>query len=761
MRLSTVLGFLAGMSLIAVAPPPPMPWPVVLFVLLFLGRCVHFSRVSLPAGVLSWLVVGWLWVLCVAQLQWSHRLNADEPIDAQLEGRVVGLPVIESERVKFEFVPEANPWGLQRLQLHWYSETDDAFDPSITDGFKAGQRWRLDARLKSPQGLVNAAGFDYAKWLFRHGIDATGTVRTGVRLGGAAHTPVDRLQNLRQRLAGDIETWFAAPRHAALVQALVIGDKSGFDDADFTLFRETGTAHLMAISGLHIGIAALLGGLLGRALFFFWPMRRINRSTVQTVAALLFAVLYALLAGLSVPTLRALIMLSVYGVLRLSRRAFTPWDVWGWALFLVLLFDPLSVLDAGFWLSFVAVGVLMLAFAGARKPSGGAALVAFLRAQWVLLIGLAPLSLLLFGQLQLLSPWVNLLAVPLVSLALVPLIFIAVLLGLLLGAMPEILRLVIEWLCVQLLGFLQWVHQLDAGLLSLPVLNGWHAALLLLCVVVLLLPRAVPQRWLALLLLLPLLTARREMPAPGDFRLTLFDVGQGLAALVETRSQTLLYDVGGRSRSGFNMADAVLLPWLRKNGAGPIDVLVLSHADTDHAGAREALLSAWPVRRVLDTFGTGEACVYPLEWSVDGVRFSVLSPYNLDPYFGNNSSCVLRVQGAHGALLLSGDIEEAVEYRLLQQHPEVLPADVLLVPHHGSRSSSSAAFIAAVAPKLALNSSARGNPFGHPAADVLQRYSERGIEWLDTAQAGMTRVDFTAAGLQVHSLGIAQRRVWR
>ncbi len=798
--LAHAVAFLAGAALWLWLPAIE---PDMLVTAALVGGAVAIAlfwagRSGFPAGLLRsfWPVVfflaGFTWS---GQAMWHQRQVLEETgrlIQASgrertLTGTVSGLPVRDERRLRFVLRSEEEP--PRRYLLSW-------FDPAAS--VHPGQRWRLRVKLRPPHGYINPGSFDYPRWLFRQQIVATGWVRSGEFLSGPE--PGDLLAGIhkaRENIRQWLHDTLPDSRARALLQALLIGDRSALDVADFVMFQRTGTAHLIAISGLHIGLAALLGAGLGFLIFFLWPSQRRPRPVVQAVLGMLCATAYAALAGFSVATVRALVGVVVVSVAVMMRRRLSAWDIWATALLLVLFLDPMAVLDTGFWLSFAAVAVLIAAFV--RPPAhavtnldtearqfGKARWLSWLaslgRAQLAVWLGLLPLSLVFFYQLSLLAPLVNLVLIPVLTVTLVPLLGLALLVHGVIGSfgMDELLLRGANTLAHWLVSLLQSLADWPQAVWPVPVPPAWWFVLWVPALVGWLLFRAWQWRLTALVVLVSLLWLLRwfgvtsdtdktglKLLDDGNFSVHVLDVGQGLSVLVETREHRLLYDTGAAFDTGFNLADAVLLPYFYQRGIRYLDTLVLSHRDNDHAGAASVLRRAVPVGKVLSTFPFPQThdCVTGVAWTWNGVEFTVLSPYNMKPYLGNNSSCVLRVSSSSGSVLLTGDIGQAVEYRLVQAHRrgEVdVRSDVILVPHHGSATSSSATFIDTVAPRVAVNAAGFMNPFGHPKPDVVERYRQRRIQWLDTREQGMIRLFFGKNGLRV-STHAAQRgqRVWR
>jgi len=710
-----------------------------------------------------------------------------QALPAALEGRDLRLTGIVAA------MPEPAPWGTrfrfavehaERLakgdsgpgvtvpplvELNWPGPRSGARAAAPPLPMQAGERWALTARLKAPHGLRNPHGFDQELWLWEQGVQATGYVRLGKaqtrpqRLAQTGRYPVARLrQQLRDAVvAPHTGLADAAPdpdwqRARGVVAALVVGDQNAIAARDWELFRATGVAHLMSISGLHITLFAwLAAALLG------WTWRRSARCclwlpapTVALAGGVLLALGYALLSGWGLPAQRTVAMLGVVTGLRLAGLRW-PWhQVWLLALAAVVLADPWALWQPGFWLSFVAVGVLFAA--SARAPDGPQGLRArglvLLRTQAVITLALTPLGVLLFGQVSLVGVLANLLAIPWVTLVVTPL----ALLGM---CWPPLWQL--ATLCVLPLGaLLSWLAQWPAAQWFPPAAPAWAALAAVAGGIWLVLRLPWPLRLMGLPLLLPALWWQPARPAPGSFTLLAADVGQGNAVLVRTHSHGLLYDTGPRHGPDSDAGQRVLLPLLRALGQR-LDVLMLSHGDNDHIGGAASVLRAQPwtaLRGASDPAWPASlqrsvtACVAGQRWEWDGVAFEVLHPLGATAPLPapllkgkprrpaqaapNTRSCVLRIVGANGAAaLLAGDIERAQEAALLAARAP-LRADWLLVPHHGSKTSSSAEWIAAVAPRHALVQAGYRNRYGHPAAPVLQRYRAQGVTVVTSAGCG-------------------------
>lgn len=709
------------------------------------------------AAGLACAVFGFCWAALLAHGRLADALPAEwEGRDIALTGIVADLPQALSRGERFtlavESVETAGARVPARLLLSWYRGREAAEAADAEAGaasvplLRPGERWRLVVRLKRPHGSANPHGFDYEAWLLERGVRATGHVRPqgARRLDDFVARPATLIERLRDAVRRDFLAALPDGEYAGVLVALAVGDQRAITPAQWRVFRQTGITHLMSISGLHVTmIAALFAGLAGalwrrsEALALRLPAQR-----AAVAAGALAALAYALLAGFGVPTQRTLYMLGVVALALWTGRSPGASRTLALALLAVLLPDPWAVLAPGFWLSFIAVAVL---FHAASAPGGArgwrAALHRWGGAQWAVTLGTLPVLLLLFQQFSLVSPLANALAIPVVSFLITPL-------ALLFALLP--------W--APLAGI---AHALLAGLMrGIEALAGWplweQAAApwpVLLAAFAgalwLLLPRGFPARWLGVCPLLSALLWPASRPPDGAAWVDVLDVGHGLAVVVRTARHTLLYDAGPRYGPEADAGERVVVPFLRATGVRALDTLVVSHRDSDHAGGVESVRAALPVARIVSSLTPaelpGERCAAGQAWTWDGVRFALLHPPADDPERpapparpANQQSCVLWIGNAAGSVLLTGDIEAAQERQLIASG-QPLRASVLLAAHHGSRSSSTAPFIAAVAPRAVLFSAGYRNRFGHPHPAVLERIGAAEV-WR-TDRDGALRVD--------------------
>jgi competence protein ComEC len=746
---TVALALLAGVCAALALPRPP--WlPVAaalmaigLMLIVRLGRAPWIGALVLGAGLAS---AHALYALAI-------QLPA-EPAQREVTvvGRVAELPRLEPRRVAFVFDVEAGaPVAGHTVRLAWYSDHGRTA-PAI----HAGERWRLAVRLRAPRGLRNPGGADGEMHAFADRIAAAGYVLDGTRLA-----PRSGLAGWRDAEAARITRGVRGPGER-FIRALALGDTRGLDDDDWTRLRADGLTHLIAISGFHVGMVAGALALFVRLLWWLAPAlgRRVPARLAAATGGLLAAAGYAAASGLSLPTVRTVLMIGIVALARCSRRAIAMPQVLAMALVAMLLVDPLSVLSAGFWLSFAGVAWLVWCM----PRAGGSAVRDLLKAQVVATIGLLPLTVLLFGQASLAGPVANLVAVPWWSLVVAPLSVAGVALDALHPAAGACAWRVAAW-CFQIAWPLfDRLASTPLALWYLPEASPVAVVLALVGAGWLLMPRGTPGRLLSLVLWLPLLWPDRHPPSDGDVEATAIDVGQGLSVLLRTRHHALLYDMGPAVPDGFDAGERSVVPVLRARGIAGLDRMVVSHADLDHVGGLASVRREVPGRDLLAPGGSGVAdarpCVAGEEWTWDGVRFVFLHPPPGFPYLANDSSCVLRVESRHGVVLLTGDISGRIEERLLADDPAAVRADVVFVAHHGSRHSSDAAFVQATGAREAVFSTGHANRFHHPNQVVAARWAAAGARLWNTADAGAVLLRLDAGGPHVSTQRAAHSRLW-
>lgn len=753
------LAFLAGHCLIHSLPQlPASRWVGAIVIALTLALLLR-KRLS------QWLIAALLGVLWA----WGHaaiRLADDLP--TALEGQELSvrgsIASLADGNVDPQFifnVLEAVPGVPSRLRLTWYRA------PSVP---QPGEEWRLTVRLKRRSGFANPGGFDYEGYLFRESIGATGYVRDDehnrrLRLPSYGYV----VTRLRAWIGSRIASAVGDEPMLGVLQGLAIGDTQAMPVEQWRVFGATGMTHLMAISGLHIGMVAMLAAWCGGYIVRWRRAQPLGLTAMhgQVIAGIGAAVAYSLLAGLSLPTQRTLLMLCMYFALRWWRRPQTFGHSLSLALIAILIVDPFAPLAVGAWLSFVAVVVILMAVAGRVGREG--VIANFTRVQFAVTVGLIPLLLACFGNLSLVAPVANAIAVPLFTLLVVP----TVLLGTLAASIHPGLGAALLGIPVKVLNgswpLFEWLSEQTFSVWYVPQPSLPVFAAVLIGVALLIVPAVWPLRFAGAVLCLPMVCYRSPTPAVGTFELTVLDVGQGLSTVVRTHSHTLVYDTGPAFASSRSAAELAVLPFLRHTGVRSIDRLIVSHGDQDHSGGMQALLAAMPIAKVsvgpsvVHGPPTMIGCERGQQWQWDGVTFSVLHPERQErtaalPRSGNNSSCVLLIRAGAGSALLTGDIEAEGERDVLSRG--LSPVAVVVAPHHGSGTSSSSLFVAALRPDVTIFSTGYRNRWNFPRADVVERWQAAGSRTYDSSASGAISVSFAATRVQVREHRHIQRRYW-
>ena len=781
----------------------------------------HFTKCLLSALIALGLALSLVNARCLWQAQ--QRLNPlIEGKELLLLGVIASLPQQSANSLRFRFQvqsalevnPSQNAVVPEWIDLAWFDRLPaDWMTGSQWADLKAGDTWQFNVRLKAPHGTLNPGGFDEALWRWEQGVMATGSVLTGKRaqvpqkIKSSWRYPIAQARQYvrseieRKLLSGDAQ----AHSMAGVIAALVMGDQAAIQTSDWDLFRATGVAHLMSISGLHITLFAWvmagavrtlwrLSAARGSRLCLRWPAPH-----AAVLAGALLATLYALFSGWGLPSQRTVIMLWVLSLLRLMGARWPPFWSLGLALWVVVVFDPWALLQAGFWLSFVAVGVLMVS-----DPSKHAELSmldaegsemaekktfdsiwlhvmtkafqsfkGLLREQWVVTLALTPLAVLFFGQVSGVGLLANLVAIPWVTWVVTPLAI--------LGVLAPPLWVVASWALQPLMALLSLLASLPGSVWLLPTPPLVLAVLAILGGLLFLQAWPWKLRAWGVLFILPIFLWQVPRPEAGHFDLWFADVGQGNAVLLRTAHHALLYDAGPVYSETSDAGQRVLLPLLNRLGI-KLDRLILSHRDADHTGGAPAVLRAHPNADLwssleeghpLSTIRPVHACMAGEKWEWDGVQFEILHPllsdYSNSPG-ANGLSCVLRVDASQmdgskevryrslGSALLVGDIEAPQELALLQRLA-LKPVGVLLVPHHGSQTSSTMGFIEALRPHWAVVQAGYRNRYGHPAPLVVQRYESQAVPLSISAECGAAHWQ-SYMPEQLHCEREVRRRYW-
>ncbi|MBV2182581.1 MAG: DNA internalization-related competence protein ComEC/Rec2 [Castellaniella sp.] len=790
------------------------------------------SRLAVTLGCLSlWTFAAWL-AFAVTMVWAQHRLDQaldDGNVDrvSRVVLRIEGLPRLQPDRVRFEAeVLQSHPEGVpRRILVSWpasgwrspYAAAKPA-DPPFPE-VRAGQIWRMAVVLRPVQSARNVAAFDYEGHAFAIGVRALGTVR-----GIPEHLRDEDWHSLsviadraRHAIREAMAPYLEGKRYGPVLRALAIGDQDGVEDGDWKVFNRSGLTHLVSISGSHITMLAGVGALAvswlwrrlrwrGRVLAERWPARR-----AAACAALIVAWLYCLLAGWGVPARRTFMMLAVVAGAQALQIRLNGTRVLALAAVAVVALDPWSVLASGFWLSFAAVAVLLAVGLdeeasavrlrrsrpppGADPPPSPSGLTRWLhglrlaaRLQWAVTLALAPALAWVFHEISLVSPIANAYAIPVIELCVTPL-------SLLLAAMASIPGLesvaaLLAWLAHGVLALMMRPTEWLARLPTLPVVAGpaWLYLLAAGGAALALWPgsaslRSLAYRGWAWVAMIPMVLWKAPQPGLGEWDLHALDVGQGSALLLRTARHAILFDAGARHARDSDEGTRTVVPALRALGVRRLDVLVVSHADLDHAGGVRGVLDAVSVQQVFSSFDleswlrtearllqAGPAtlplaatpCLFGGRWQIDGVSFEFLWPLDARSARpgaqANAGSCVLRVRGAHHSLLLTGDVEARTEAALVRRG--LTPVDVVVAAHHGSRTSSSAAFVNAVAARHVIVQVGRWNRHGHPAGAVLDRWRLAGASIWRTDWQGGINARSRGTGLSLYSVLESSRRYW-
>ena len=616
-------------------------------------RIVAALLAGAAAGALGFGYAAWR-----AQMRLADQLPpAWEGVDIALVGVVDELPQLSPRGTRFAFAVERidTPGAVTpaRLSLAWYAELKKDGTSELAPRLSAGERWRLVVRLKRPHGNVNPHGFDIEAWLLENNLRATGYVRNderNARLDAFAGRPSDWIERARERVRARILAALPDAEYAGVIVALTIGDQRAIPEPQWRVFSRTGITHLISISGLHVTVFAALAGAVAYAVARrrIWLTTRVPARKVAALVGVTAAAAYVLLAGSQVPAQRTLLMLAVAALGLWLARPGTAAVIWLWALAMVVAWDPWAGVTPGFWLSFGSVGLLLYAHVGrlpsppatSRRARIGHGLRVAARTQALITVGLVPLTLALFQQVSLISPLANAVAIPVITFAVVPLALTGIVLPL------DVLWQGAHALFATMMMPLQWLAQFPGAVWQQHAPSGWAVAAALVGVVWLAAPRGIPGRALAGVWFLPLFVLMPSRPDPGTFRMTVLDVGQGLAVVVQTHRHTLLYDTGPRYTDDADAGGRIVAPFLRAAGVARLGAMIVSHQDSDHSGGAATLLQTVPVDWLLSSLpydhdllaewvaedGAAARCVAGQRWEWDGVRFTVLHPP--DSFYG-------------------------------------------------------------------------------------------------------------------------------
>jgi competence protein ComEC len=763
LRTGTV-AFLGGIVLLQQLSQLPAVWLLLGAVLLALPA---WLAPYIWSKVVCCFLAGFVWAGVNAHWQLSKQLlPGDIRKDIQVIGHITSLPQYAETRVRFDFqikeiLTSDTQLARQKIKISWYNFTG-------TD-LNAGDKWQLTIRLKPARNFFNPGAFDYSGYLLQQDILATGYVRRHSENRLLASSQLDYpLQRMRQTIRNIMAAQLSSHKMEPVLRGLVIGDRSDMDKQSWSMLRDTGTVHLLAISGLHIGLVTGLGFIVFRRTWSLSAIacRWLAAPRAAAVFAGFVALAYAGLAGFSIPTQRALIMAFVILLATFTQRQVKATNVLCLALLFILLVDPFAILSTGFWLSFSAVAIIYYLLITARLHQ--LRWYGWIRIQVLISLLLIPLLLYFFQQAPGLSPLANIVAVPVVSIIIVPIALAGVfIMSIHIQAGVWLLQIaadVLAWLW----DFLNWLATFKTSIIILPIDNILVVMMATFGLLLLLLPKALPGRWLAVFFFLPLVFPAVDKPQQGEVFLSVLDVGQGLSTVVQTRQHALVFDTGPRYSANLDAADAVIHPFLVNKRITHIDALVVSHGDNDHIGGAETLLGKYPVKQLYTSVEAPlkkhrpVTCMAGQTWQWDDVQFEILHPANGDYASGlneNNLSCVLSIKTRHQRVLLTGDIEKQAESLLASRYGDLLKSDVMVVPHHGSKTSSTSQFLKLVQPQIAIIPVGWLNRFRLPSSTVITRYEQLAGDVYTTSRDGALLLA-TGKQLDIVSYRTFNRRYW-
>ena len=729
-------------------------------------------------------LVGFVYAATFAKVRLTDELpSAWEQKSIVVIGVVASLSEVNARGERFRFdveqviTPEAQVpkhIGLSYYQCSSWHQPTEAVDQSFLlrpSTFSAGQRWQLTVRLKRPHTTYNPLGYDFEAWALAQNVRAMGSIRnkSGMqKLTNFVWQPGYMVEYCREKVGNRMTQILANKPYAGVVRALVVGDDSQISVQDWNVYLRTGVNHLMSISGLHI---TMLAGLAFSLIAFIWRqvpnlVLRLPTRKAATIGGAFVALLYACLAGLSVPTQRTLYMLGTFAVVLLLNRRVPISRVLSIALMVVVLLDPWAVIAPGFWLSFSAVALITYASVNRLKVRHW--FVEAVNTQWSVTLGLLPFLILMFGQASIVSPVANAFAIPIISLLVVPLAILGALLPF------DFILLVSQKVLALCMVGLNWLASSPFATWQQAAAPVWAIAFAMFGALWLLLPRGFPQRWLGLLLMLPMLFVVPNQLAEGEMKAVVLDVGQGLSVVVKTATHVMVYDTGQQYNQESDAGSQIVVPYLRNHGIKKLDALVISHDDSDLSGGAASILEQMPITWVASSYTLPESiepmpkqlkCYAGQQWVWDAVRFEVLYPsaasYQNAALKDNDRSCVIKVTSRHGTLLLTGDIEKGAEETLLQKQKYQLKSDVIIAPHHGSKTSSTETFVNAVGAKYTVFTAGYLNRFKHPKPLIMSRYLEKKSTLYRSDYHGAILMEFTQQHpVYVHAWRLDEVKYW-
>ena len=746
-----IIAFLAGDLLLQQFTSLPSRLMISVMVLISCLLCICLRKYCRYIYFIPAFLIGFAWCGWYAH----HVLSWQLPVELEgkkllVTGSIASLPISEHHQTKIFFAITKLQSGRQTInekanaRLIWR-------EPPYP--LQVGDEWQLMVKLKRIHGTQNPGGFDFEAWSLQKGLQSTGYVVNDQRNRLLSHHvfqyPIDQF---RQRLQTRIEQHLPHSSSAPWLMALMIGERTGMLNSDWQVLRKTGTNHLMAIGGLHIGIMSGFAYLLACWLWkrsAYLPLY-FPSQLAGTCAAMAIGTTYSAIAGFSIPTQRACIMLIAFSIAHLSRKKLNAWHAWSFALLIVILMNPLLVLSESFWLSFGTIALIIYGMDGRLAPSGywwkwG-------RVQWVIGVGLIPLTLYFFHECSLVSFIANSIAIPWLGFFVLPLCFLSDLLLFVWPSAAEFILFLADRSLSGMWMMLTWFSQIHFSTWQQVIPTTSLLVLTILGVILLLLPIGTPARWIGILWVLPLLCYSPAKPDHGAFWMTLLDVGQGLSVVVQTKRHVLVFDAGPKFHAGTDTGETIVVPYLQTLATRHIDMLVISHGDNDHIGGANALLQAYEVKTIRTSVpeklpvNIASDCLAGMSWKWDGVTFSFLHPDRYHLNDGNDSSCVLKIENAYYSVLLPGDIEKYAEQWLTQSQSKRLKSTVIVAPHHGSKTSDDRHFLELVQPEYVLYATGYRNRYHFPHQRVQHAYEQLGTIQFDTATLGAIECRFANDG---------------
>lgn len=741
-------------------------YQTILFLLLSVPVVLLFRKLKWLT-LLAGFILGFAYTAWYAQnlLQWSLPKEWESK-PMLISGYIKSIPVLSEFGAQFEFAPTTIPIGIKSkpsilIRLNWR-------DPPT--GIKVGDHWQLQVRLKRIHGIQSPGAFDYEAWAIQNRIRASGYIIASTANRFLDHSYLRYpLNQIRQKILFQLQTVLPTSSTSHWLPALIVGERQGLAQNQWQVLRNTGTNHLMAIGGLHIG---MLAGFIHLSMNWFWRKRttfmlRLPTPHACAIASLSIAILYSALAGFSVPTQRACFMLLIYNIAMLRNVVINPWYVWALALISVLVLNPLVILSESFWLSFMTLALIIYGMAGRLAPTGW--WWKWGRVQWVIGVGLIPITLILFQQATLISFIANSIAIPWLALFILPFCFLSSIFLFIQPQCAKFLLIIADKSLGGLWIILSWLAHVNLATWIQVLPNPFYFITMTIGFILLLIPRGIPGRWLGIIFLLPCFLYPAPRPRLNEAWVTILDVGQGLSTVIQTQKHTLVYDAGPKFNVDLDMGENVVLPFLRTQYVKSVDKLVVSHGDNDHIGGAAAIIHALPITTILtsvpEKFPTQHAqlCRAKNTWQWDGVTFTFLYPDVGNLNANNDSSCVLKISNGWQSVILPGDIEKYAEKQLLEKNILGLATNYFIAPHHGSKTSGVKKFLQAVHPQWVFYSTGYKNRYHFPHKSVVANYEEINAKQLNTAELGTLQFKLRQGqmGEVPHSYRKESLRYWR